>query len=131
MTTGLGTDFRWTVDADGIGDIDWEWSVEDVEARAYAQCLFRLITCPRLWYAPSKTLDVRGFLLDVATDAQIQIEIQQKIDADERTARSDVVVYRSGRTVDVAITAWDQRGRVHKMTFAISDVDGAILVGLR
>ena len=130
MTTGLGTDFRWTVDDDGNGDIDAAWSEETDERAAYGQALFRRITCAGLWYSATYGIDARGYLLDTATDAQIAIEIGQQIDADERTSRSEVLVTRhTQRRATVAIAAWDQRGRVHKYTLAIGDVTGALVVG--
>lgn len=129
MTTGLGTDSRWVV-TDGVGDIDEEWSDEDDEGAAFGQALFRRITCSRLWYAPTYGIDCRGYLLDTATDAQIQIELGAQIDADERTARSEITVERfSQRRATVSIKAWDQRGRVHALTLPIGDLTAEIVLG--
>lgn len=124
MTTGLGTDFAW-VDGDVTDDLE----VEDDGAEVYSAALIRRLSTSRLWYAPTYGLDVRGYLLDIATDAQIAIEVQQQVDADERTARSTVEVVRVGSQIDVAIAAWDQRGRVHRLTLGVDALTGALVVG--
>lgn len=132
MTASLGTDFAWVPDSDGVYDIDDEWSVEEDPRNAYAQCLFRLCTCNGLWYAPTKTMDARTFLNDIATDKQAQMMVQQVIDGDERTARSGVTVTRpSADARAIAVEAFDRRGKDHKLTIDIANVDGAIVMGLR
>ena len=130
---GLATDFLWTLDECPTGDIDAEWSVEEDPRNVYAQNLFRLCTCAGLWYAPGKTIDVRGYLNDIARDMTCQMEVQQVCDRDERTARCGVTVTRPNgpNSRAIAVEAWDKRGQNHKLTIDVADVDGAIVMGLR
>lgn len=133
MTTSLGLDFAWTLDECPTGDIDADWSVELDQRNVYAQNLFRLCTCAGLWYAPTKTIDVRDYLQDIATDQQCQMEVQQVIDGDGRTTRSNVTCTRPNGDDSRAIVveAWDKRGQNHKLTIDVADVDGAIVMGLK
>lgn len=125
-TTLEGTDSAW-VD----GDLTDDWADEDDPTEVYIQRIARLLTCNGLWYAPTRSLDVQRFLLDVADDTQIQIEIGQVVEGDEETARCSVSVTRTGargERVAVGIDAWTKRGKRARLTLAIDDVTGDLLV---
>lgn len=127
MSTLEGTDSAW-VD----GDLTDDWADDDDPSSVYIHRIERLLTCNGLWHAPTKTLDAQGYLLDTATDEQIQIEIGQKVLGDEETASVDVRIVRerarSGETVSAVIEARTKRGQIARFTLAIGDVSGDLLV---
>jgi hypothetical protein len=116
----LGLDFKWPITAD--------LAVETDPRASYLGRIERALTCNGLWYAPTWGRDVRQYLLDVATDSQIAIEIQQTVEADEETQRAEVSVSREGGSVAVEIAAYTKRGAVVRFTLAIDAVTGALVV---
>ena len=90
------SDFAWT-----DGDLTDDWAEAPDGVTAYVERLQRALTTNGLWYRPGWGRDVRAYLLDTATDAQIAIEVQQVIESDPETARADVRVTRTGTSVEI------------------------------
>ena len=116
------SDFAWT-----DGDLTDDWAEAPDGVTAYVERLQRALTTNGLWYRPGWGRDVRAYLLDTATDAQIAIEVQQVIESDPETARADVRVTRTGTSVAGEITAYTKSGRVVRLNLAIADLSVALL----
>lgn len=116
----LGIDFKWPLTAD--------LAVETDPRASYIGRIARALTCNGLWHSRTWGRDVRRYLLDAASDADMSIEIQQTVEADEETQRAEVAVTREGGSVAVGIAAYTKRGAVVRFTLAIDAVTGALLV---
>lgn len=131
----LGTDFYCGPDEDA----DWDSDVtddlaEDTDERAcFLRAIFRRLTTRRgaLWYDSSYGHDVRGYLNDIATDAQIIQEVAQEAMKDERTANALVKVRRTTTRLGDALAIDIELRTIFGATYTMSiSVDSATAVRL-
>jgi hypothetical protein len=123
---GLGTDYS----CDPWGGLSPSLAVVSPET-AYVQAIARRLTTRRggLWYDPTYGLDVRDYLLDVATDAQIAAEVSGQVMLDERTRDCSVSVRRPTLgALELTILVTTATGATYPMTLHVSQATGVRLI---
>lgn len=110
------------IDFDCSEDITEDWSIAPSEQVAYLQACYRRLVLTGLFYDAEYGLGVEGFLLDIASQAEIANAIQTELLKDERTKL--VTVTWNNTVATIIITA--HTGVTFSLTLAIDAVAQAL-----
>jgi hypothetical protein len=112
----LGTDF------DCAEDITEDWALAASPQLVYLQAMYRRLVLTKLFYAPGYGLGIEGYLLDIATRAQITGEIQTELLKDERTRDVRVIWNDDGASISVR----DHGGAEYSLSATVDAIPGRL-----